>query len=81
MTKHKVDRCGLWPSCVCGDKWRFFQDAPLEAYEGPGAEPILEATLACVSAHCPDRRFRAHATVQLMKIQSSTNYSERRSIP
>ena len=70
MRKREPDRCGLWPECICAEKWRFYQDASPDAYDCPGAEPIIEATLACVSAHCPDRRFRAQATVQLMKVQS-----------
>ncbi|TFV74112.1 hypothetical protein E4K64_19155 [Bradyrhizobium frederickii] len=60
----QLDRCHRWPACICGEKWSFFQDAPTEAFAE--AEPIIAATLACVSARCPDPRFRAHAAVQLL---------------
>lgn len=71
MKKREPDRCQRWPECICGEKWRFYQSAPTEAFET--AEPIIAATLACVSAHCPDQRFRAHATVQLLEVQSLFN--------
>lgn len=60
----QLDRCQRWPACICGEKWRFYQDAPIEAFED--AEPIIAATLACVAKRCPDRRARAHAAVQLL---------------
>ncbi|MGY4227604.1 hypothetical protein ACVMIH_004965 [Bradyrhizobium sp. USDA 4503] len=68
----RPDRCHRWPACVCRQHWDYYATAPLEHLEN--AEPIIEATLACISERCPDVRFRQHAQIQLLKIQSSPNY-------
>jgi hypothetical protein len=64
MSKREADRCHRWPECSCGERWRYYQSAPIEHFEH--AQPIIEAMLACVSERCPDARARAHATVQLL---------------
>ena len=70
MPKRKpADRCERWPECVCKRHYDYYATAPTEHFVN--AEPIIEAMLACISERCPDRRYRQHATVQLMKIQSS----------
>lgn len=80
MTKHKADRCGLWPDCVCHAKMSFYATAGAEAYEHEGAEVILLATMACASQRCPEAGVRRHATIQLMKMLALSNHDERRSI-
>jgi len=64
MAKPKPERCNRWPDCICAEKWRHYQDAPIEHFEEAG--PVLQATLACVSANCPNPKFRAAATLQLL---------------
>lgn len=75
MRKRKTaDRCKRWPECVCKQHWDFYSTAPVEYFAE--AKPIIEAMLACICESCPDRRYREHAIVQLMKVQSSTNLKE-----
>ncbi|MHC2466704.1 hypothetical protein [Bradyrhizobium embrapense] len=68
----KPDRCHRWPDCICKQQWDHAATAPDEWWQL--AEPIIEATLACVIERCPDPRYREHAAVQLLKIQTSPNY-------
>ncbi len=77
MPKRKPDRCERWPECVCKQHWDFYATAPAEYFTE--AQPIIEAMLACVGERCPDGRYRAHATVQLLKIQSSPNLQKEKS--
>jgi hypothetical protein len=64
--------CYEWPECCCGEKWRYW-DQPT----APGAPPLsderfewalldIAAMLACISAHCWDRRQRQHCARQLL---------------
>jgi hypothetical protein len=68
--KREPDMCRRWPACICKEHWDFYDQAPVEYLEH--AQLIIEAMLACISEHCPDRRYRQHATVQILKIQSSS---------
>ena len=65
MARTKPDYCDRWPHCVCAEHWRYYQNAPVEHFEN--AKPIIEAMLACIRERCPDKRVRAHASVQLMR--------------
>jgi hypothetical protein len=68
-------RCESWPECSCGQKWDHWATTlqghvatgvPLSAEAYNWALTDLPCMLSCVAEHCPDKRIRRHALVQLM---------------
>ena len=65
-------RCELWPECTCHElviRWQQLPDDewPLLEFEQLAwAETSIFLALSCLERHCPDRRVRAYATLQLL---------------
>jgi hypothetical protein len=65
--------CSLWPHCGCRDHLVTFdrllddEQRIWEPEELSGLETVLYFTLLCVSSHCPDKRHRRAAEIELMK--------------
>jgi hypothetical protein len=68
--------CHEWPTCRCGEKWRFF-DETFDRWEREGQPPLsddeveeilisLVCMLSCIVAHCWDRRHRQRCARQLL---------------
>jgi hypothetical protein len=66
-------RCDLWPDCCCNKTLLHWQDRlPYEEFELTleqlsWAETSVFLALSCIAAHCPQRRVRAYAEMQLIK--------------
>src|SRR5262245_39946818 len=64
-------RCTDWPNCRCGEKWCHWNEVldqePVWSEEE--IEWVLLDTacmLHCMAKHCPDKRARRHATINLL---------------
>ncbi len=70
IQKLMTKRCQLWPSCSCHRQWVHLQDRlgqdGWSFDEIAAVETTIFFMLSCVSAHCPDRKVRASATLQLL---------------
>jgi hypothetical protein len=70
----KEDECSLWPDCACHDnliKWQEAltdEDRTFSPEQIEWAEEVLFATVACVSAHCPDPKVKAYSAIQLRNL-------------
>jgi hypothetical protein len=62
-------RCQLWPSCCCNRLWRHFQN---QQFEGRPVEQLAQdetsifVMLSCLEAHCPSKKVRTSAAIQLL---------------
>src|SRR6266481_6913004 len=64
--------CGLWPYCGCHDtlaQWKRDivddDESVLSSDQLEWAETAIFISLACISAHCPDKKTKAYAKRQL----------------
>jgi hypothetical protein len=63
-------RCQFWPDCTCHETLKHWQDVlpnnrfSFEALQW--AETAIFLALSCVEAHCPSRKHREFAQVQLL---------------
>ena len=75
LAKLAKQACHDWPACRCGAQWPSW-DATVEEWIDPAKPPATEdelsialdaivCMLACVTEHCPNRRIRMAAKLQL----------------
>lgn len=65
-------RCDLWPECACNKTLEHWQrkllttSSPWEFEILSWAETSIYLALECVAAHCPNRKMKSYAQVQLL---------------
>jgi hypothetical protein len=64
-------RCQIWPECSCAKiivRWqeRPVEEWPVEIKDLAWVELSIFLALSCAERHCPDRKVRAYAAVQLL---------------
>jgi hypothetical protein len=65
-------RCGLWPECGCASQLEFWQKKFRHDPIGWDLEQLRRADLSiylmleCIAAHCPNRKIRAKAEIELL---------------
>lgn len=67
-------RCDGWPDCICGRKWNEYDKEVFPRWEHSSptdeqwraAQLDIACVLHCVRKHCPNKRARQHATIQLL---------------
>jgi hypothetical protein len=66
-------RCTTWPECSCGQRWNDAEEMFEEWKRTPPTSTQIEMArlnislmLHCVAKHCPDKRARRNAIMQLL---------------
>ena len=75
-TRTRIDRllsekrCGLWPDCGCSKTLRHWEDRifteTFTEAQLAWAETSIFLSLSCIEVHCPNKKMRAYATLQLL---------------